>query len=71
MASRGFFRRRVVTVEELEAMTPAERRASFEESVITDLSVVPAAFLERVRAEMAPLVAERDREQAAAAQRSE
>lgn len=69
MPSRDLVRRHVVTVEELEALTPAERRTGFEESVLTDLSQVPASFLERVRAETAPLVAQRDREQAAAAQR--
>jgi len=64
MASTDFFGGSVVTAEELEAMTPAERRASFEESVITDLAEVLAAFLNRVKAEMAPVIVERDREQA-------
>lgn len=71
VAPRDFFGRDVVGVDELEAMTPAERRANFEESVITDPGLVPPAFLARVRAELAPRVAERDQEQAAAGQRAE
>ena len=50
---------------------PAERRANFEDSVITDLGLVPPAFLTRVRAELALRAAERDQEQAAAGQRAE
>jgi hypothetical protein len=53
-------------VDDLERMTPVERRASFEESVITDLGQVPPAFLARVRTRLEPLIAERDREQASA-----
>lgn len=68
---RDFFGRDVVTVEELEAMTPAERRVNFEEHVITDPALVPPAFRDRVRAELASRVAERDREQAAAARQPE
>ena len=36
--------RRVITVSEIEAMTPAERAQSFEDSIIYDLDQVPAEF---------------------------
>ena len=36
--------RRVVTVSEIEATTPAERAQSFEDSIIYDLEQVPAEF---------------------------
>jgi len=39
----------VVTAAELEKMTPAEQKALFDESVVTDLSQVPDEFLARVR----------------------
>ncbi|MBK6870383.1 MAG: hypothetical protein IPK24_03855 [Kineosporiaceae bacterium] len=35
---------RVITVSELEAMTPAERDQSFEDSIIYDLDEVPEEF---------------------------
>ena len=41
--------RRVVTAAELEGMTPAERDAHFEASIVRDLSKVPPEFLARVR----------------------
>jgi hypothetical protein len=41
---------KVWSAEELERMTPAEQDAAFASSVVTDLEVVPAAFLARVRA---------------------
>ena len=39
----------VVTAAELEKMSPAEQQALFDRSVVTDLSEVPAEFLERAR----------------------
>jgi hypothetical protein len=65
-APKDFFGREIVTVDALERLTPAERRESFEESVVTDVGQVPPAFLARVRARLEPLIAERDREQASA-----
>ncbi|MBK7622381.1 MAG: hypothetical protein IPJ14_06840 [Kineosporiaceae bacterium] len=35
---------RVITVSDLEAMTPAERDQSFEDSIIYDLDEVPEEF---------------------------
>lgn len=40
---------KVWTAEELERMSPAERRELFESSIVTDLAQVPEAFLSRVR----------------------
>lgn len=60
--------RRVVTAAELEEMTPAERQASFEESLVLDLDVVPASLQRRVLERIASRVAQRDRDQAAANQ---
>jgi hypothetical protein len=39
----------VVTAEDLDGMTSAERDAVFEAAVVRDLDTVPPAFLERVR----------------------
>jgi hypothetical protein len=41
--------RRIVTAAELEGMTPAERDAHFEASIVRDLSKVSPEFLARVR----------------------
>lgn len=46
--------REVQTAEELEAMTPAEQDAAFDAALVTDLSAVPPAFLERVRDRLGP-----------------
>jgi hypothetical protein len=62
---KDFRGREVVTAADLEQMTPDERRATFEDSVITDLHSVPADVLTRVRSRLAPRIAQRDREQAA------
>jgi hypothetical protein len=40
----------VVTAAELEAMTPAERQASFDASVVTDLEQVPPERRDRIEA---------------------
>lgn len=63
---KDFRGREVITAADLEQMRPGERQATFEESVVTDLESVPADFLTRVRSRLAPRVAQRDREQAAA-----
>ena len=63
---KDFAGREIVTAAELDSMSPAERQASAEESIILDPAQVPASFRERARAHFAPLIAERDREQAAA-----
>ena len=39
----------VVTAAELEKMSPAEQKALFDASVVTDLDEAPAEFLARVR----------------------
>lgn len=64
---KDFLGREVVTAAEISQMAPTERRAHFESSIVTDLSQVPQAFLDRIRARLEPLVAERDREQATSA----
>ena len=48
----------VVTAAELEAMTPAERRAVFEASIITDLDKAPQGLVERARARIEQRIAE-------------
>ena len=63
---KDFARREIVTAADLDAMDPAERQASAEEALIIDPAQLPAAFRERAMAHFAPLIAERDREQAAA-----
>jgi hypothetical protein len=55
----------VITAAEMDAMTPAQRRAVFEASIVTDLDTLPAAYLARLRAEGAELIARRDGEQSA------
>lgn len=42
---------RLVTIEELEMMSPEERRKLHDERVVTDLSTVDPTFLERVKAD--------------------
>ena len=44
---------KVWTAAELEQMTPAERKALFDASVVTDLDDVPAELLARIRARAA------------------
>jgi hypothetical protein len=55
---------RVVTAAELEAMTPDERHAHFEASIVRDLSVLPPEYLARLRARAQELIARRDAAQA-------
>ena len=49
---------KVWTAAELEQMTPAERQAIFDASIVTDLDQVPPEFLARVRARAEQLIAE-------------
>lgn len=49
---------KVWTAGDLERMTPAERDAVFDSSVVTDLDAVPTAFLERVRRRAAERIEE-------------
>lgn len=63
-----FHGRRVVTAAELEEMTPAERQASFEESLVLDPDAIPASFQHRVLERVGSRIAERDQDQAAANQ---
>jgi hypothetical protein len=55
----------VITAAEMDAMTPAQRQAAFDASIVTDLDSLPAAYLARLRADAAELIARRDGEQAA------
>ena len=43
--------RKVWTAAELEQLSRAEQQAIFDESIVTDLSEVPPAFLAQVRAD--------------------
>jgi len=52
--------RKVVTAAELEAMSPEQRRAHFEASIVWDLSTLPPEYLARVRADAKDLIAGRD-----------
>jgi hypothetical protein len=51
---------KVCTAEELERMTPAERDAHFDASLVTNLDEVPEVFLERVRARLEEHIAASD-----------
>lgn len=48
----------VVTAAELEAMSPAERRALFEASIVTNLDDAPRELVERARARVEQRIAE-------------
>jgi hypothetical protein len=50
----------VVTAAELEKMSPAERHALFEASIITDLDEAPQHLIERARARVERRIAETD-----------
>ena len=49
---------KVWTAAELEQMTPAERQAIFDASIVTDLDQVPPEFLARVRARAERIIAQ-------------
>lgn len=42
--------RPVLTAAEMDAMTPEQRKAAFDASIVTDLEVLPADYLARLRA---------------------
>ncbi len=52
--------RKVWTAAELEMLSRDEQQAIFDESIVTDLSEVPPAFLTRVRADAEWLIAARE-----------
>jgi hypothetical protein len=60
---KDWFGRELVTVEELERMTPEERAASFEEALVTDSTLVPEYFRRRAHDRFDPIIAQRDRDQ--------
>jgi hypothetical protein len=62
---KDWFGRDVVTVEDLERMTPAERQANFEASIVWDLEQLPTGVRERIVARAGQVIAQRDAEQAA------
>jgi len=49
---------KIWTAVELEQMSPAERKAIFDASIVTDLDQVPPEFLARVRARVEKIIAE-------------
>lgn len=56
---------KVTTSAELERMTPAERQAHFDASVVNDLSQVRPEFVARVRARLEQRIAAQDASQSA------
>jgi hypothetical protein len=49
---------KIWTAAELEQMSPTERKAIFDASIVTDLDHVPPEFLARVRARVEKIIAE-------------
>ncbi len=41
-------KRKILTAEELDAMTPDQRAAAFDERIVRDLDQLPAAFRARI-----------------------
>ena len=52
--------RPVITAAELDEMTPQQRRAVFDVSIVRDLSQLPAEYLARLRARAELRIAERE-----------
>jgi hypothetical protein len=52
--------REILTAAELDAMTPAQRRAAFDASIVTDLETLPPEYVARLRADAEELLARRD-----------
>ncbi len=50
----------VLTPAELDEMTPEQRRAAFDASVVTDLDQLPTAYLARLRADAKNRLARRE-----------
>lgn len=61
MVAKDLLGRPVHTAAELDDMTPAQRQACFDASVVTDLSQLPGEYLEQLRADAEQLIADRDR----------
>ncbi len=51
---------RRITVEDLDAMTPAERQEAFEASIVWDPTDLPAGRLSALQARAAAFAADRD-----------
>lgn len=51
---------KIVTAEELEKMTPAQRQAAFDASIVTDLDDAPPELLERTRERVQRMIRESD-----------
>ena len=54
---------KVWTAAELEQMSPAERRAIFDASIVTDLDDAPPELLARTRARIERMIAESESSQ--------
>ena len=52
--------RPIITAAELDAMTPEQRKAAFEASLVTDLDQLPPDYVAQLRAEAEELAARRD-----------
>jgi hypothetical protein len=57
---RDILGRAVVTAAEMDSMTPAERKAAFEASVVTAPSELPAEYVAELQADTAKVIARRD-----------
>ncbi|MCP3912980.1 MAG: hypothetical protein GY713_18760 [Actinomycetia bacterium] len=55
--------KKIWTAAELEQMTPSERHAIFQASIVTDLDQAPQELLARARATVEKRIAEADRSQ--------
>lgn len=62
--SRDVLGRPVITAAELESMTPEQRRAHFEASIVRDLGALPAEYMAGLRADAEDLVTARGVEHA-------
>jgi hypothetical protein len=50
----------ITTAADLDEMSPEERRANFEASVVTDLGTLPPEYVERVRTRFEAKLARRE-----------
>jgi len=57
----SFVTHKVWTAEELSTMSPAEQDAIFGQSIVEDVTSLPAEFLDRVRRRAQERIAEQDR----------
>lgn len=51
---------KIITAAELEKMTPAQRQAAFDASIVTDLDEAPPELLARTRQRVERMIAESD-----------